>query len=67
MRYRDQDTRRVRWVARIRIRSDLDFFRGMVIQITGHVIDTQRTKMMIFIYSPRFAENSDVPHTRLVD
>ena len=35
-------------------------------QISGHVIDTQRTKVMIFNYSPRFAENTDVPHTRHV-
>ena len=49
---------------RIRICSDSDFFRGMENQISGHVIDTQRTKVMIFIYSPRFAENTDVPHTR---
>ena len=52
---------------RIRIRSDSDFFRGMENQISGHVIDTQHTKVMIFVYSPRFAENTDVPHTRVVD
>ena len=51
---------------RIRICSDSDFFRGMENQISGHVIDTQRTKVMIFIYSPRFAENTDVPRTRHV-
>ena len=51
---------------RIRICSDSDFFRGMENQISGHAIDTQRTKVMIFIYSPRFAENTDVPHTRHV-
>ena len=50
----------------IRICSDSDVFRGMENQISGHVIDTQRTKVMIFIYSPRFAENTDVPHTRHV-
>ena len=51
---------------RIRICSDSDFFRGMENQISGHVIDTQRTKVMIFIYSPRFAENTDAPRTRHV-
>ena len=51
---------------RIRICSDSDFFRGMENQISGHLIDTQRTKVMIFIYSPRFAENTDVQHTRHV-
>ena len=52
---------------RTRIRSDSDFFRGMEIQISGHVIDTRCVKVMIFIYSSRFAENTDVPHTSLVD
>ena len=51
---------------RIRICSDSDFFRDMENQISGHVIDKQRTKVMIFIYSPRFAENTDVLHTRHV-
>ena len=49
------------------IRSNSDFFRGVENQISGHVIDTQCVKVMIFIYSSRFAENTDVLHTSLVD
>ena len=61
-------TRRVHWVAgSYSFRFGL--FRGMGNQISGHVIDTQCNKVMIFIYSSRFVENTDVPHmhTGLVD
>ena len=37
---------------RIRICSDSDFFRSMENQISGHVIDTQRTKVMILFILP---------------
>ena len=49
------------------IRSDSDFFQVMENQISRHVIDTQRVKVIVFIYFPRFAENTNIPHTSLVD
>ena len=52
---------------RTRIRSDSDFFQVMENQISRHVIDTQRVKVMILTYFPRFAENTDVPHMSFVD
>ena len=50
-----------------RIHSDSDFFLGMENQISGHVIDTRCFKVIIFIYSSRFAENTNVRHMSLVD
>ena len=67
MRFRDSRHATCTVGGRTRIRSDSDFFQVMENQISRHVIDTQRVEVMILTYFPRFAENTDVPHTSFVD
>ena len=66
MRFRDSRHATRTVGGRTRIRSDSDF-QVMENQISRHIIDTQHVEVMIFTYFPRFAENTDVPHTSFVD